>query len=47
MEEYYCNALICKVVKYRWKVSCNKLKVYTINPKATTEITKQKGCMIS
>lgn len=39
MEVYYCKVLICKV-KYYLKVNYDKLKIATINPKATTEITK-------
>lgn len=34
------SCTICEVVEYHWKVDCGKFKIHTINPKATTKITK-------
>lgn len=31
-----------EVVSYPLKVDCDKLKIYTINPKATIKITQQR-----
>ena len=31
-----------KIVTYCLNVNCDKLKIQTINPKATTKITKQR-----
>ena len=42
MEEYYSKFLTTasEVVYYHLKVDFNKLKIYTINPKTTTKITR-------
>lgn len=35
-QENTCCDTEHEVVRYHWKADCDKLKVYTINPKATT-----------
>lgn len=42
MEVYYCRTIILSIKWYNIAWSCDKLELYTINPKATTKITKQK-----
>ena len=41
MEIYCCKILILTIceVKYHLKVECGRLKMHTVNPKATTKIT--------
>lgn len=42
--EVHCYKLLktCEVIQYHLKVDCDKLKMHTINLKATTKITKQR-----
>ena len=39
-----CKVLVLNVKWHiiKWRFDCNKLKIYTKNPKAATKITKQR-----